>query len=209
MRAVIDLTGKAFGSWTPLERIGLNWRCRCRCGVESMVNGGNLRRGLTTSCGCHQRELAAKRATKHGQHRSPEWVTWCNMRNRCSNPKNKSYEQYGGRGISVCERWLGEMGFWNFIMDMGRRPTPDHSLDRIDNSKGYSPGNCRWADDHTQTRNKRSNVWVTAFGETLVKADWCKRLNIRRSSLDRCLKRGVSFEQAVARLQKGQPSWQP
>jgi hypothetical protein len=152
-RKIIELTGKRFGHWTVIAYAGVDkwrgaqWSCVCACGACADVDGRNLRRGQSRSCGCLKRE----RATKHGMADSPEYNSWHAMRQRCSNPYHPYYENYGGRGISVCEEW---QSFEAFFADMGTRP-PECSLDRIDPNGNYEPSNCRWADGNQQRQNRR------------------------------------------------------
>lgn len=141
------------------------WYCRCDCGTRRVVSGGNLTRGLTLSCGCLRRELLAESKKgneynhKHGHapagRSSPEYRAWAKMKDRCGNPNSAEYKNYGARGIAVCERWSGRSGFPNFLADMGPRPSPELSLDRIDNGGDYTPNNCRWATRAQQNANRR------------------------------------------------------
>lgn len=126
--------------------------CRCDCGAVMATRKQSLRSGHTSSCGCLHKDVQAKRLLKHGRARSPLYVTWASMHQRCENPKSTAYYLYGGRGITVCERWNS---FENFCADMGERPSPTHSIDRRDNDKGYSPENCRWATKKQQAQNTR------------------------------------------------------
>ena len=166
MPAVIDITGRRFGDLRVLWRAGKNgngttWRCRCLCGAKAIVPGYNLRHGLTKSCGC-RRLAVGERSLKHGRKvvdptsgkrvRDRSYTTWCSMRQRCQNKKKKNYSLYGGRGITVCDRWDS---FENFIADMGERPI-GKTIDRFPNMNGnYEPGNCRWATPSEQRVNQR------------------------------------------------------
>jgi hypothetical protein len=148
-----SLVGKRFGRWTvlgehPERRRGRHWLCRCDCGTERTVRENNLRYGSSKSCGCC---VARERNTRHGQSYSRVYSIWIALRQRCSNPESTNYANYGGRGITVCERWLA---FENFYADMGD-PPPGLSIDRIDNDGNYEPGNCQWATASEQLRNRR------------------------------------------------------
>ena len=124
------------------------------------------------SCGCQQRRLHSKATTKHGMTSTPTYKAWVSMKQRTTNPKNRDSKSYSGRGISVCDRWLNSFEF--FLEDMGERPV-GRSLDRIDNSKGYEPGNCRWADAKTQCRNRRSNRILTIDGGSRCMVEWAEQ----------------------------------
>lgn len=162
-RTIKDITGQRFGrliAIRPWDGSGrrLKWVCACDCGGESYPTGSALRAGKILSCGCLRNERLLAALVKHGEalgrkRPSPEYSTWISMRNRCNNPKNHAYSYYGGRGISVCERWND---YANFIADMGPRPSPTHSIDRENNDGNYEPSNCRWATKTEQAANQRA-----------------------------------------------------
>jgi hypothetical protein len=127
---------------------------------------------------------------------TPEYAIWRAAIHRCASPKAPAYANYGGRGISVCERW---QDFLYFLSDMGRRPSYDHQLDRIDNDGDYEPGNCRWATPKQNSRNRRGNRMVTFRGETLTVAAWCERTGLRTSTLVARLNAGWSAEDALTK----------
>lgn len=137
------------------------WLCRCVCGTYKAVAGISLKAGDTQSCGCYLAECVAQRSTTHGatcgathgKRVAPEYKSWVAMKARCLNPRATSYENYGGRGIKICQRWRDS--FKKFRADMGKRPSLSHTLDRINNNGHYKPSNCRWATKLQQNRNKR------------------------------------------------------
>lgn len=153
------------------------YTCKCVCGKVLDVRGTDLLRGHKKSCGCLRARVPNNRT--HGKSKSKIHLIWNTMKNRCNNPNVKSYSYYGGRGITVCERW---QKFENFLADMGERPD-GCSLDRIDNSKGYSPENCRWATKEEQANNKRNNVMVYFNGETHSVTQWAKKLGINHAGM--------------------------
>lgn len=153
------------------------WTCLCDCGKEKEVNQKELIRGETRSCGCYRREKMATAKTTHGQSGTRPYDSWCAMIARCKNKNNRSYKDYGGRGITVCERWSGSGGYENFIQDMGERPE-GMTLDRIDNNGPYSPENCRWATAIVQGNNKRDSRIVECFGKKMSLSDWSRETGI-------------------------------
>ena len=161
--------------------------CRCDCGKEVVIQVGKLLSGNTGSCGCLSRDTTRKRSLKHGHNRAGEYnstyKSWSHMKDRCLNPRNKSYSYYGGRGITVCDRWLD---YANFLEDMGEKPK-GMSIDRINNDGNYEPDNCRWANAKQQNRNKRWNVWIEFQGRRMILTDWAKLIGISRMGLVRRL----------------------
>src|SRR6267142_1983449 len=153
------------------------WLCDCTCGNTKIINGYAIRAGTTLSCGCYGIEQRRKHHfVKHGHARvrvgagttswaSSEYSAWTLMRDRCVRKKNKRYHDYGGRGISVCERWQGDSGFQNFLADMGYKPSKKHSLDRIDVNGNYEPSNCRWATPEEQVGNRRKYGSLSKFSD--------------------------------------------
>jgi hypothetical protein len=203
-----DLTGKRFNRWTVLSRAenhskcgNAQWLCRCDCGKVKVVVARSLRNGNSRSCGCLIAETTKKRRTKHGQsghHMSSTYRIWKGMLTRCRNPSATGYVDYGGRGITVCDRWLK---FENFFEDMGERPEK-MSIDRIDHNKGYSKENCRWATDQQQRLNMTRNKRITAFGKTLCVSEWARELNIPASTIYWRLDNGKSNEDALSLIKR-------
>lgn len=178
---------------------------RCECGTEVVAFKNNVSRGHTKSCGCLRRKLVRERSLKHGAKangvRTRAYVAWVNMRGRCENVSRPDFMNYGGRGITVCRRWRK---FVNFLADMGE-PPKETSLDRVDNSKGYSPSNCRWAARKEQAQNKRSVVLYEHDGRKMCVADWARESGIGPTTLLLRLKRGIPFSVAVT--EKGYLKW--
>lgn len=170
------------------------WLFKCDCGNEKAISIKSVRIGHTLSCGCAHSEGLAQRNTKHGQSRSVEYKGWKDMRSRCSNPRRKDYKDYGGRGISVCDRWND---FALFLCDMGPRPE-GFTLDRIDVEGNYEPGNCRWALPKTQANNKRSNRMIDIDGVSKTLQAWCEHYGIEPSKVRWRLNQGWSVERAFS-----------
>lgn len=185
MPARIELTGQRFGRLlvtslaenNPFRRKGRRggssaWICACDCGTQLLVRSELLRKGETKSCGCLRNDVVRKRRFIDGRSRTRLYGIWGSMVGRCRDEGHTSYKRYGGRGITVCDRWLK---FENFLADMGE-PLRGLSLDRIDNNGPYSPENCRWADVTTQLRNRRTSRFLTWNGKTLTHAEWERQL---------------------------------
>lgn len=188
----IDMTGKRCGILTVLCRDGrypgtklAAWRCRCDCGVEKTMLGSTLRIGTAGSCGCRK---AMGPKPRHGMAGTAIYSTWNAMMERCRNPKSKAYHRYGGRGIAVCERWER---FENFIADMGPKPTPDHTIDRIDNNGNYEPSNCRWATRKEQANNTRRNTYYETPHGRLSMAEIAKIAGVTYPAIQLRVKNGL------------------
>lgn len=166
---MIDLRGQVFGRLTVCGRVGSDerglttWLCRCSCGVDKVITGSALRQGRCVSCGCLRLERLRAGQPKHGMTNSPTWSVWRDMRKRCRNPKAQNYKHYGGRGITVCDRW---QEFSAFIEDMGERPE-GMTLERQDVNGNYEPGNCIWIPAKEQPNNTRRSIMVEIDGQAV------------------------------------------
>lgn len=198
-----DLSGRKFGRLTVTgfshfdkHRIK-HWNCICDCGNQAKIAKPNLISGHTKSCGCLRREQKA--ALKHGHSsitgETPEYRAWKGLKTRTLNPKVINFHRYGGRGIKVCERWLGS--FENFLEDMGKRPSPLHTIDRINNDGDYEPTNCRWATKKQQARSRCSSRHIEHNGQTKTLAEWAEQTGMDWDTLGERLKRGWSIEKSL------------
>ncbi len=178
--------------------------CRCDCGAEKSVQPGKLKSGQTLSCGCLARERAAEVHRTHGMTHSPEYRSWLAMRNRCYREDDISFHIYGGRGISVCERWRD--CFEAFYEDMGPRP-PGMTLDRIEAGRNYEPANCRWATPREQADNTRVARKMLVDGSRINLSEAARRSGLSRAALRRRMRQGMPIEAAmVAPIDKTQGS---
>lgn len=193
----VDIVGQVFGRlkvlafWDVDKTRKLRWLCQCSCGTRAIVRGGCLKSGHTTSCGCYFLEAI----TKHHMSLSTEYGSWRSMVNRCENPTDGAYLSYGGRGIKICEAWRNS--FESFLEDMGPKPSPKHSIDRIDNNKGYYPDNCRWSTQKEQMNNRECCVHLTARGETKTLSEWSREVHLPISTIRQRLSKGWDHEKAL------------
>jgi hypothetical protein len=204
MKKLVIYQGNTFGKLTALYEVqdgkpGQRWFCQCECGEAAIVSASNLHNGNTKPCGCERIRKIVSFNTKHGQARqgatTSEYRIWMRMIQRCFDASDAGYPSYGGRGITVCDRWRS---FKNFFADMGPRPSSEYSIDRIDNNGNYELGNCRWATRTEQARNTRTNRFLTYQGETLTIAEWAERLGVDYHALFARLKKGWSTEEALS-----------
>lgn len=187
MTEVKDLMGRKFGKLKVLKDSGLRtsqgfvrWWCRCICGNLTLVRSGSLLEGSSKSCGCLTGKQIKHGQTKNGK-RTSEYVAWCNILKRCYNENDESYLWYGGKGIFVCERWKND--FATFFKDMGVKPAPKYTIERVDNDGPYSPENCRWATWKEQNRNRKDNRLITYSGKILCLTEWAEKLGVTRDFL--------------------------
>lgn len=202
--------GMRFGAWTVIERSSLlcygrkdGYLVSCVCGETKTVLAGSLIQELSRSCGCKKGQFITEMKTRHGMTESETYKSWCSMIQRCDNPKEKCFPNYGGRGIFVCQAWYV---FDNFLRDMGTR-VDGFSLDRIDNNGGYTPENCRWASRETQGGNKRNNTLVRVADEIVCFAKATRLISKNKSTIRRyAQKHQITLQEAVdhfAALTKG------
>ena len=194
-----DVSAETFGRLTAIGLVRTKparWLCECECGNTSVVALGNLTSGHTTSCGCYNLQRIVETKTTHRLGGTPEHVSWAHIIQRTTNKESVDYKNYGGRGITVSDKW--RYSFETFLDDMGNRPTPKHSIERIDNNLGYFKENCKWANRKAQARNKRSNVVIDFDGKSLCLAEWAEVTGISYYALYfRICRRGWPVERAL------------
>lgn len=201
----IDLTGRTFGRWTVIQYEGINkagsclWLCKCECGNTKVVDGAELRRGNSKSCGCLNRELARERLYRHGASKDRIYAEWARMKRRCEGRTAYTKQHYTDRGINVCDQWANNFqAFYDHVSELPKYGETGYSLDRISNDRGYEPGNVRWASPVEQANNRTNNVILTHNGETHTQAEWARIVGIKYSTLQRRLLDGWSVERALS-----------
>jgi hypothetical protein len=188
----IDLAGRVFGQLTVIKLLSRGngcsrWLCRCNCGNEKAVRGGNLTSGHVSSCGCW----------KIGTTGNITYSSWASMRSRCNSPTNPNYPRYGGRGIKICKRWDS---FLLFVEDMGERPSTEYSIDRIDNDGHYCPSNCKWSTVKEQRNNQREGgrgKLIEFNGERFCMRKWAEKIGLSEGTLANRIRIGWSIERAL------------
>ncbi len=207
MNRIRDIGGGRFGMLVAVRYVGsvttgkntaAAWEFLCDCGNSIVRVGHQVSGGRVSSCGCSHYRFISEARTIHGHAKnkvlSSEYKSWSAMKARCSRPSCNGYENYGGRGIRVCDRWAT---FTNFIDDMGPKPTVHHQLDRVDNDGWYGPDNCRWSTRFEQGNNKRKNIMLTHNGETMCLARWSRKTGIHYYTLWGRLKGGWSVADSL------------
>lgn len=191
MTVAIDITGNVYGRLTAVKRVGMNkhgkatWLFRCSCGNSHEAVSGNVVHGTTSSCGCLKKEIH----TTHGYSGTRLDKIYRHMVDRCYNHNNCCYSNYGERGIAICEEWLKDKSSF-FRWAIGHRYSDEFSIDRINNNKGYSPDNCRWADNIVQANNTSRCIFVTINNKVKTIAEWARELNVPENTLRYRIKQG-------------------
>jgi hypothetical protein len=202
----MDLLGRRQGRlvFTGLADIAdreAHWHASCDCGKQITIRRSHVLHGQQ-SCGCLGRENASRANRTHGASRGDEYKVWRRIRKRCGDPTHHHYQNYGGRGIRVCEQW--QASFSAFLEDVGKRPSKSHSLDRIDNDGHYEPNNVRWATPTDQARNRRNNTLISVGDRTLPIAAWAEISGLSAATISYRFHHGWTPERAVfAPLQRG------
>jgi DNA-directed RNA polymerase subunit RPC12/RpoP len=192
----LDLSGHRFGSVVAVRQDGktsdgkIKWEFICDCGIAFSCSGSRVKRGEVFSCPECSKKRVAKSRTTHGLRQTPEYRIWTHIKSRCLNSNVPEFKSYGGRGISICDQWIDS--FENFISDMGNRPSPHHSIDRINNNGNYEPSNCRWATQETQANNTRKNKKIEINGEKKKDAECAIEAGLNSQIVYKRQKRGHS-----------------
>ena len=202
MTKSVDITGQKFGMWFVIRdslkrtKAGkVQFICRCECGNENIVTGGNLRSGLSRSCGCDKDKKTSARFIKHGLSKHPMFSRYSSMMARCYDKSNNEYKNYGARGITVCDRWKNSAA--DFIADIGIPPSASHTMDRINNNGNYCPENFRWATKKEQAINRRVTTMLEHNGVEMCCADWGRSLGMTKKAVFDRLRAGWPIDFAV------------
>jgi len=188
------IIGEKYGRLTPISVEGKDkygratYRCVCECGNECVVLGSLLTIGKVKSCGCLKGTGASRTLT---------YASWRSAKDRCYSKNHEHYDRYGGRGITMCDRW--RYSFDNFLKDMGERPSKDYTLERIDNNVGYCPDNCKWASRREQANNRKGNHLITYNEETMTVSELARRYNIKVGNVFASLRRGWDIDKIIAK----------
>lgn len=199
MSKFVDLTGQKFGRLTVLSYAGKSkngsfiWNCRCDCGNTRVAVGCEMKSGNTSSCGCLAHDVLVKRNTKHGMANTPIYAVWSAMKNRCLNPNDEHYDNYGGRGIKLSEKWLTFEGFYE---DMGDSYKKGLTIERRDSNGNYYKENCVWETRLVQGNNTRRNRIETVNGVTGTLAQLCRKFDVSYCAVRHRTDRGMSIEEA-------------
>lgn len=197
-KGVKDFTNQRHNFLVIVKFAGLNarrsvWLAQCDCGKTILICSSNIKK--QKSCGCKSAESVSASNSTHRMSKHPVYKSWCKMLERCTNKNHKYWQNYGGRGVRVCARWLK---FENFLEDMGASYKEGLSLDRIDNDKGYNKTNCRWANHTDQARNRRSNVWVDTPKGKMLLCDAEKEFCLNRATIQYRRRKGLTGENLFA-----------
>lgn len=196
-----DLTARRFGRLVAIRETrvvrrrgqsDVYWACRCDCGNETETRSANLKSGATKSCGCLQKERTGNSRRTHGMRRTPEYMAWTDMKTRCGNPNDKGFVNYGARGIQCKFKTFEE-----FFEDVGRRPSKNHSIDRIENNGHYEPGNVRWVRRAAQNRNRRNTLTLCYMGSDRPLGEWAEIFGVSYHMLHKRIKRGWTPEEIL------------
>ena len=198
----LKLEGRRFGRLLAVDKnpiktcSSISWNCICDCGNKTIVPSTKLVSGHTSSCGCLHYERFTQSCITHGMRQSAEYNIWCGIKARCLNPNNEAFDRYGGRGITMCDRWKDS--FENFYADMGPRPGNNYSVERLNNDGNYEPNNCIWATDTDQANNRRTSCFYSHNGVTKTIAQWSRDYNLPQYKLHkRLIVLGWDFDRAT------------
>lgn len=199
-RKAINMIGMKVGKLTVIDEAETvvrdgsttkRWYCECECGGSTIATTSDLRSGHTRSCGCYKRQRTGDATRIHGMRHTKIYHTWLDIKNRCHNYRNKSYKNYGARGIAVCDEWRNSfISFYQYVSTLPNFGVDGYSIDRIDNDGNYEPGNVRWASARTQSMNKRNTIHVSVLGKTTTILDLADETGIKYATLLFHQKRG-------------------